>query len=170
MAYVLLQQVSSEFARANARKTLDHPIALKYLKDHVSEIDFRQLSQSSEDGCVFLWGAKLERQHQIDRMLPKQTLVLFRRGTRVFRIGLIDQLLVNIDLAERLWGRDTDGETWAIIYIMKKVRNVSIDARAINKLIDRSRDNNWQGMTSIDGERAERALAYVRADIERGAP
>lgn len=166
MPYVLLQQVSSKFAKSNAGKTLDHPVALKYLKQVASTEDFDRISQKFTDGKAFFWGAKLERGHQIGKMLPKQTLVLFRRGRRVFRLGVIAELMFSIELAERLWGRDTDGETWAIIYAMSKVRDVSIDTGAINELIGRKMNDNWQGMTAVEGERAERVIAYVKRQLD----
>lgn len=168
MPYVLLQQVSNKFAKSNAGKTLDHPVALKYLKQFAGPQDFDKLSEKFKDGKAYFWGAKVERGHQIRKMAPRHTLVLFRRGKHVFRIGVIDELLVNEELADRLWGRDVDGETWAIIYAMGKARDVLIDTEAINMLIGRKSTDNWQGMTSVEGEPAERVINYVRHQFEMG--
>ena len=166
MPYVLLQQVSSKFARSNAGRTLDHPVALKYLKEVVSSDTFSDLTEKFEDGKAYFWGAKLERHHQIEKMVPRQTLVLFRRGKRVFRIGVIEELLVNIELAERLWGTDVDGETWGIVYLMEKVRDVSLNVEILNELMGRKISDNWQGMTSVKGEAAEKVIDHVKQQLD----
>lgn len=165
MPYVLLQQVSSEFAKSNAGRTLDHPVALKYFKDFIDPEVFLELMEIFENGNAYIWGAKPERYHQMEKMVPLQTLVLFRRNKRVFKIGLIEKLLISIKLAERLWGCDVDGETWAIIYLMNNVRGVSFDAEILNEIIGRKKNDNWQGMTSIEGEPAERVVSYVKQKL-----
>lgn len=162
MPYVVLQQVSSTYAKHNAGRTLDKPIAFKYFKPYVNDEDYERYSQKYKDGVVYIWGAKLERQHQIMKMIPRQTLVLFRRGKRVFRCGVISDLLVDVEFGRALWGLDDDGETWGIIYLMEKTKDVSIPAEEINSLIGRSADDNWQGMTSIEGESAKKLIEYVR--------
>lgn len=128
----------------------------------MDEQKFAELSNHYLEGKVYVWGAKLERQHQIEKMIPNHSLVLFRRGKRVFRIGVITDLLVDIPLAEYLWGQDSDGAPWAIIYLMNNVRDVSIDASEINKIIGRKPLDNWQGMISVANKPAEEVVTYVR--------
>ncbi len=79
------------------------------------------------------------------KMLPRRCLVLFRRGSVVYKCGVIIKLVVNIDLAEYLWGRDTDGETWPLVYFFKDVKDLKVPARDINLLIGRRAENHWQG-------------------------
>lgn len=165
MAYVVLQQVSSNYAKSNAGRTLDKPIALKYLQPYVTTEKYSELEKEYPDGKLYIWGAKLERHHQIPKMIPGQSLVLFRRGQKVFRIGLIKDLLVNLPLAERLWGHDETGETWGIIYLMLQVRDVSINVLDVNHAIGRKVGDNWQGMTSIEGPQAEAAINVVKQHL-----
>jgi len=165
MAFILLQQVSNSYAKRNAKRTLDKPIALRYFKKYFPESDYEKYTQKYADGTAFVWGAKYERGHQIEKMLPKSTLVLFRRANRIFRIGVISDLLINPELAERLWGLDVDGEAWGIVYFMEKVRNVSISAEEMNIVIGRKRTDHWQGMTGIVGKAAEDAISYVRSTL-----
>lgn len=166
MAYVVLQQVSSKFARSNARRTLEKPVAMKYLRHLIPEQKYINFESHYPDGKLYIWGAKLERHHQIPKMAPDASLVLFRRGRQVFRIGIIKDILVSVELAEYLWGTDDSGETWGIIFFMNRVRDVSLSAIAINNAIGRKSTDNWQGMTSIDGRRAEAAINYVKQQLE----
>lgn len=170
MAYVVLQQVSSAYAKSNAGKTLDKPVALKYLQKYLAPEKYQELQERYTEGHLYIWGAKFERHHQIPKMVPGQSLVLFRRGKRVFRAGVIKDLLVNEELALRLWGADDLGETWGIIYLMQKVRDVSIDALRVNEAIGRKPNDNWQGMTSVEGEKAAAAIALVKAHLDENQP
>ena len=166
MPYVVLQQVSNTFAKHNAAKTLDKPVALKYLKKYFSDDEYLQLRTDYEDGAVYLWGAKTERHHQIHKMLPRQTLVLFRRGQKIYRCAVIRDLFVKPVLAERIWGVDVDGETWSIIFLMPKTQEISLTASVVNSLIGRKANDNWQGMTSVDGDKAEKLIEHVKTHIK----
>jgi len=170
MAYVVLQQVSNKYAKSNAGKTLNKPVALKYLEKYFVPDKYHELQEKYPEGYVYIWGAKLERHHQIPKMIPGQSLVLFRRSQRVFRVGVIKDLLVNLDLALRLWGEDEHGETWGIIYLMQQIRDVSIDAAEINEAIGRKPSDNWQGMTSVEGEKAKAAINLVKKYIDEHKP
>ena len=74
------------------------------------------------------------------------------------------------ELALKLWGTDEVGDTWGIVYLMQKVRDVSIDAVKINEAIGRKPNDNWQGMTSVDGEKAAAAIGIVKAYLDEHQP
>lgn len=76
---VAFQQVTSEYARNNAEQTLHKPVNLYYLARFFDEDIFKSLQNLYPDGKVYIWGAKLERIHQVEKMLPMNCLVLFRR-------------------------------------------------------------------------------------------
>lgn len=80
MPYVVLQQVSSSYAKHNAAKTLDKPVALKYLKKYFSDEEYQKLCTNYKAGAAYLWGAKIERHHQIPKMIPRQTFVFCSDG------------------------------------------------------------------------------------------
>ncbi|MCA9325800.1 hypothetical protein KDA23_07140 [Candidatus Saccharibacteria bacterium] len=165
MAFVILQQVSSPHAKANARKTLDKPVALKYLTEYFTSDEYESLKKKFPNEVFYIWGAKLERGHQIPKMIPNKSLVLFRRGQRVFRLGAIHALFVKPELAEYLWGVDEYGETWSIVYMLSRVRDVSFPMCEVNQVIGRKSTDNWQGMTALEGESAELAIAYIKQHI-----
>jgi hypothetical protein len=108
MVSLVLQQVSSEFARKNARGTLEKPVGIKFLAKHIEPELCSALEQLSPTGTIRIWGAKTEREHQFAKIPARNSIVLFRRG----KYGAIIETTVNEPLAEKLWGRDVDGETW----------------------------------------------------------
>lgn len=166
MPSVVLQQVSSKYARSNAGKTLDKPIALKYVKQLPPE-EFQKLEAVCTDGQVYVWGSKFERVHQYGKIPPRHSLVLFRKGAEVYKCGIVLQWLFNPELAERLWGFDSDNETWSLVFFLKDVKDFSVAASEINKLIGRKPADNWQGLTAITSTKAEKVIEFVKAKLER---
>ena len=165
MATVALQQVTSKFARDNAGKTLEKPVGLKYIEKFLKPEEFEALRSSCTEGKVYVWGAKLERIHQFVKMLPRRCLVLFRRGSRVYKCGVIIEFAVNIDLAKYLWGFDTDGETWGLVYFLKNVKDLSVPARDINSLIGRRPEDHWQGLVAVSPPAADAVIDFVKARL-----
>ena len=169
MPSVVLQQVTSEFARRNAGKTLEKPIALKYLQKHLPAAEFQKLESLCAEGKVYVWGAKAERVHQFGKIPPRYSLVLFRRHSIVYKCGVIQQWVYNPTLAERLWGFDNDNQTWSLIYFLKDVKDFSVSASEINQLISRKPADNWQGLTAIASPAADRVIEFVKSTLKERA-
>ena len=118
MPSVVLQQVTSRFARSNAGKTLEKPIALKYLQKFLPSDELQELEAVCTEGNVYVWGTKAERVHQFKKIPFRQSLVLFRHDASVYKCGVIDLWIFNPQLAEYLWGFDSDGQTWGLVYFL----------------------------------------------------
>jgi hypothetical protein len=166
MATVALQQVTSKFARENAGKTLEKPVGLNFIKKFLRPEELQGLESECPDGKVYVWGAKLERSHQLHKMLPLRCLVLFRRGSAVYRYGVVLKWIVNLELAEFLWGFDTDGETWGLVYFLKNAREISIPASEVNRLIGRIPKDHWQGLVVISPPAADKVVQFVKSKVD----
>jgi hypothetical protein len=167
MPSIVLQQVSSKFARANAGKTLHKPIALKYLQKHLEVDELKKIETECAEEKVYVWGSKSERVHQYGKIPFRQSLVLFRRNTMVYRCSVIFRWVFNPPLGEYLWGLDSDNQTWSLVYFMKDMKNLSIPASEINKLIGRKPLDNWQGLTAVtSSENTKKVIEYVKANLK----
>src|SRR6266700_7950418 len=123
MSTVALQQVSSTFARENARRALEKPIGLKYVRPYLDSTLYSKLEATCKDALVYVWGSKAERSHQTYKMLGRDALILFRRGLNIYKYGVILETTVNEPLAESLWGRDRDEETWSTVYFLARIKD-----------------------------------------------
>lgn len=113
-----------------------------------------------------MWGAKLERIHQFVKMPPRRCLVLFRRGLTIYKCGVIIESVVNVKLAENLWGFDSDGETWALVYLLKNVHDISIPAADVNRLIGRVPTDHWQGLVAVSPPEANAVIALAKSHVD----
>jgi len=149
MPSIVLQQVSSPFARKNARATLEKPVAIDLYAKYIEPPVLAALREISPEGKIYIWGSKNERWPQFEKISPRNSVVLFRRGKNVIYHGAIAEIMHSEPLALRLWGRDTDGETWPLIFFLKRVVKISRDAEMMNTALGRKPNDNWQGMTAI---------------------
>jgi hypothetical protein len=86
MPSVVLQQVSSAFARDNAARTLEKPVAIRFIAKYLPSAQLESLRKIAPDGVIRIWGAKRERSHQFVKMPPRESFVLFRRSKYVFAL------------------------------------------------------------------------------------
>ena len=148
MPSFVLQQVSSPFARSNAAGTLEKPVAIKFLAKYLAAATLTSLNEAAPDGLIRVWGAKAERDHQFIKMTPRSSYVLFRRGKTVFAHAVIVETVVNEALALSLWGCDSDGEAWPLIFFLRGFTTINKEAARFNAILGRKPNDNWQGMTA----------------------
>lgn len=169
MPSVVLQQASSKFARINAGKTLEKPIALKYVKKLLPSEDFEKPESVCTEGKIYVWGAKSERAHQFGKIPYRHSLVLFRRNKNVYKCGVLLKWVYNPELAEHLWGFDIDNQTWDLVFFFKEVKDFAIPASEINSLIERKPADNWQGLTAVISPKAEKVIEFVKTKLKERA-
>jgi hypothetical protein len=165
MPSIVLQQVSSPFARKNARGTLEKPVSIDLYAKHIEPPVLAALREISPDGKIYIWGSKDERYPQFEKISPRNSIVLFRRGKNVIYHGAIAEIMHSEPLALRLWGRDADGETWPLIFFLKRVVKTSRDASKWNEILGRKPNDNWQGMTAIYIEDTKNVQDYLAREL-----
>jgi hypothetical protein len=149
MPSFVLQQVSSKFARSNAAATLEKPINLKYISKYLDETLFARLNSIAYKGLIHIWGAKYERYHQFQKMCACESLVFFRREKRIFAYGVIAEITINEALADSIWGRDNNNETWPLIFFLRRLVFRNSSAAEFNRIIGRKPNDNWQALFAL---------------------
>lgn len=165
MATIALQQVSSSYAQENSRRTLEKPIGLKFIASYISPDLLIRLKESCKEDLVYVWGSKAERSHQTYKMVNRNALVLFRRGSTIFKFGVVIEKTENPALGESLWGKDRDGEPWSTIYFFARLVDKTISATKINAHLNRSPNDNWQGLVVLNMKESEKVNEFFRTQL-----
>lgn len=167
MPSVVLQQVSSPFARENAARTLEKDVALRFITKYLDQSTIHSIELLAPEGLIRIWGAKAERHHQFVKMPPRNSFVLFRRGKHVYAHGVIAETTESEPLAESLWGRDDDGETWPLIFFLKRFRVLPVpkEATRFNEHLGRKRNDNWQGLTAVYVKDSSKLQEYFAREL-----
>lgn len=169
MLSLALQQVSSPFARTNARRTLEKRVALRYITPYIAPEVSAELALHCSDGAAFIWGAKPERGHQTHKILGRNSLFLFRRGPLVYRVGVAIAKTVSVPLAMELWGRDpADGHSWSTVFFFDRLDDRNIKAAELNVKLGRSESDNWQGLVAVEVAETEANVEFFRRRLISG--
>jgi hypothetical protein len=168
MSTVGLQPASSTFARANFEKTLRKPIKLEYVLRYLSDEDARALQSAHDTGAAYVWGVKYERVPYWAALFPDECLVLFRQGGRVVLRGIITFKTFNPELAEYLWGTDEDGQPWGLVYFLRSVYPLDVDAAEVNQAAGFATSYPWRGFITIWPPEADRVIQLVKEVEDRG--
>lgn len=166
MATVALQQVSSPFAQKNAKRTLDKPIGIKFIRKYIDPTLYTQLEAMCPNGLVYMWGSKPERIHQTRKLIGRDALFLFRRDSNVYKFGVAIEKTTNEALAESIWGVDSDGDVWSTIYFFTRIRDKVLPAAKINQHLKRSPNDNWQGLVALTMKESEAVKAFFQSQLE----
>lgn len=165
MLTIALQQVSSPFARENAERTLHKAIGLRFIEKYLPEEKVAHLRAVCPSESVYVWGAKSERSHQTWRVLEREALVFFRRGPTVYKRGVVIETACSEQLAELLWDRDEDGQTWPTILFFSKIADMSRPAALLNKSLGRSDRDNWQGLVVLPIKESEISRSFFANEL-----
>lgn len=166
MTFVALQPATSPKARDNVKRTLKKPTKLAYLRKFLDEDEFEKLKKIYPDGKVFVWGVKVERYPQWEKIIAGVTLVLFRQGDRVACGAIVTHKLWNEELAEYLWGEDDDGELWSLIYFVTNPKPLDIPASDASKAAGLNPSWNWQGFVVISSPEADAVLKLAGDNVK----
>lgn len=169
MAAVALQPATSKFARINAAKTLEKPIKLQFVRRFLSEKDYQRLEQMHPDGMVHVWGVKLERVPQWEKMFLEKTLVLFRDGGQVYLRGVVTFTTFNEGLAEHLWGPDEYGDTWGLVYFLKSVKPIDVPASKVNEAAELEPSWNWQGFNVVLPPASTKVIELIKDVVKKSS-
>jgi hypothetical protein len=167
MTSIVLLQVTNKSAITNANRTLEKPIALKHIQKWLTADQFQELESKYAEQKVFIWGAKSERAHQFGKIPSGYSVALFRRGQTVYKCGTITKWIFNPELAESLWGLDSDNETWSFVCFLKDVKKPFIPASQINGLIGRKLTDHWQGLTVVESPLADTVIDFVKLELRQ---
>ena len=167
MSRIALQQITSHQAELNELSSLRIPIKKDYLESYLTDEEMQTIKNKYEAANISLWGAKYAKSDAWANMIDDSTLVLFRKSENVVLRGISTFKVYNEELAKSLWGIDSgDGETWPLIYFLKKLQKIDLKVAEVNSCLGYSSNYNWQGLNTVKGEKAEKCIGQLLDKIK----
>jgi hypothetical protein len=119
-----------------------------------------------------LWGMKeTKRSVNLWRICNKGDLLLFYHGGKFLAAGKVifkypfsddlpAQLEISSKLAEKIWGKDTDGKTWPYLVFISEVQEIDLPLSQFNELTG-YRFSAVGGFMSMREERTQKLLDFL---------
>jgi len=166
MSLVILQPTANSEGTAHYRQTIEMPVLASEWRPFVTPQIADRLSGSFPGGAVPFWGVtegdKGRNRTKWLRINPGD-IVLFARDGAYFASGVVALPFENEALAERLWKRNADGDTWKYMYAVDEVREVAIPYAELNPVMEYEAAYVPQGFNVLDPEKSTRVIDYLNA-------
>jgi len=173
MTLVVLQPAGNKDAREHYVDTIENPVTLDSIKDHLTAEEFDDLSNRFPKGFVFFWGVTPGKNNANVGKWEKITegdVVLFASEKFIYSSGVVASKLHNKKLATHLWKVNAEGETWEYMYSIDEVRPVQISKLEFNELVGYKPGNQIMGVTVMNEEKSQIFLDQYDLWSERHLP
>ena len=147
---VILQPCASKAAADHYLDTISNSkITIESIQSCLSDKQIKALYEYYPDGKLMVWGIKTGSKTGWDKV-EEGDVVLFSAKKQVFASAVVGDKMHNRNLAQQLWGLDTDGNPWEYLYFLSDLRNVEISYEDFNKCVGYKENNVIQGFTVLD--------------------
>ena len=162
MSLVILQPCSNKGSRKHYQDTIQKPVPIDQVAHLLSKEDARILKDIYPDGQLKVWGVVPGKEGSNNvtrwkRIQPGDVTLLAAQG-RVFASAVATHKTHNGKLAEKLWGRNEDNQTWEYVYFVSEVRAQNILYKDLNKVIPYAENFVIQGFSVLNQEQSDNVI------------
>lgn len=167
MPAVLIQPSGGTAAQEHYKTSIRNKVRFS---DHLDLLSTSEISSLNSDfgvGEASMWGlVPGDKDINVARWdsITSGDLVLFTGKKKMFAMGIVVSKFRNARLAERLWGRDSKGQTWEYMYTLKAVHEIDIPYSDFNSAVGDSPKNNHMGFRILDDEKSARFVQFLDGD------
>ena len=147
---VILQPCASKAAADHYLDTISNSkITIESIKNYLSGQQIKSLREYYPDGKLMVWGIKTGWDK-----VEEGDVVLFSAKKHVFASAVVGYKMHNRNLAQQLWGLDTDGNPWEYMYFLSDLHNVEIRYGDFNKCVGYKDNYIIQRFVVLDDEKS----------------
>ena len=165
---IILAPSASISALEHYENTIKGPVPLPRIKTLVTDEEWQQLIELYPNGQAQIWGARPgPRNRKNFARIKDNDIVLFYRNQTYFSSYRVTTKLGRqaTELAKELWGTDSDGNTWDLIYFLSDGRDENIKVGDLWKISGQGPRSLVRGLWILD--RAPSARCIEHFGLER---
>ncbi len=168
---VVLQPAGGDEALRHYRDTVAQPVPFDPHRDVLGS-HYDALIERFPAGGAAMWGVVVSPQNRSNSFyegLSVGDLVLFAGSGRFFAAGTVAYKWHSPPLAQRLWGVNDAGLTWAHMYALDEVRGIDLPYRAFNRVVGYAENAVPQELRLLDQGKSDRVFAGLfQPSVVRG--
>ncbi|WP_060665506.1 hypothetical protein [Bacillus sp. CHD6a] len=169
MSKVILQPTGNKDARKHYIDTLVRPVDILKMKPFITSDEYKYLSNLYPNGLVPTWGVTAGKNNVNANKWSKihaADLAFFSANSKLYSYGFITFKLHNKNLAQHLWGNNSEEQTWEYIYFLDEIREHDIPISKFNEIVGYSENYKVQGFAVLDEEKSNAVLSYFDLESE----
>jgi hypothetical protein len=135
MKKIIFQPCADAISQTNFRRTIQSSISLSDIRESLPDGISDLIESHFPNGNFRAWGVKPHNASRWDK-IRKGDVVLFSASNTFFHRATIVATIRDKNMAESIWGEDSDGKTWECIYILSDNRpsDIPVPDIAVNIL------------------------------------
>lgn len=147
---------SDPSAKSHYEKTVENKVDLRKMSSIISKKDVDELRNRNLFGNVNMWGAVSGKSNKKNWEEMNEGDYVFGYQKGVFKhFGEVKFKLHNRDLAQNIWGTNSEGETWEYIYIFEILKEFSFPSENFSTLFKYKPNYHPQGFSHPSEERMD---------------
>ena len=167
MSHLILQPAGHPEARSHYADTIEQPVSLERIRQHVTGDVLTELEQIYEGRGVPTWGVtpgqKSVTRKQWEKIV-RGDVALFARAGEIFATAVVVIKAHCPELARELWGTDDNGQTWEYVYFLDEVQSCSIPYHTLNRCLDYKPNYVVRKFTVVEEEKSATAFTLLGLD------
>jgi hypothetical protein len=158
---ILAPAAGNEASRLRWEETVEEGVPVDRLEGHLPDDELEAVREASEAGRIRVWGTAPARDEgsraQWSDSGPGDVL-LFTGGGEIFASARVVAKRRDPDLAEELWGRRDDGDTWEFLFFATEPLRQGVPYEAFNEVAGYEAGYRIPRLNILETERSLRIL------------
>lgn len=146
MSKLFLVSTSNQLAFDHLKDTLDKGRSQEDIVPFLEDASQSLLEKKTEP--IRIWGTKRgEKDANLStwEKMEQGDWCFFYRQKKYIRVGRVYHKVINRDLAEKLWGRDEDGEVWELVYFIDNWEKIDVSKDIVHDYLGYKENFTLQG-------------------------
>lgn len=172
---ILAPAAGNAASRRRWNETVEEGVPIDRVEDHLSEGELERLRRSSDAGRVRVWGTAPARDEGSRAQWSDSgpgDVILFSGGGEIFASARVLAKRRDPELAEELWGRRDDGDTWEFLFFATEPVSQSVPYEELNDVAGYEPGYRIPRLNILETERSIRILGafpeFAVVSRERG--
>lgn len=169
---IILQPCADEDSQTHFANTIASPVDIERIESFLSPDQVRPLYQFGVDGAIMVWGLT----PAIDGSsatswgrISRGDLAAFYKDKEVFWVGRVCATARNDGLARNLWGVNSKGQTWELLYFLDIGWSTDFPLNQLTDDLGYESDRVYRARVRSSTTEAEALLSQEQSDIDMEA-
>ena len=166
---VIIQPCSGREPKRHYRETIEKPVSLDVISQHVPENDLEAFRGLHPEGTAAAWGVvpgNNRRNPNAWGRISQGDIALFTGSNRAFTRATVTHKLTSRSLATELWGTDGNGQTWELMYFLTDLVREDIRYPELRAMLGLSLGYPFRGFDVLSEEQSARGIEAILEDGE----
>lgn len=159
MNKIIIQPASGPEPREHFKKTIDKGVRLDEISGYLGSKEIEQLKFIYGGSQIFIWGVvpgDNDRNVSKWEKIKVNDVVLFYQQDFLKLMAQVILKIHNEALAEYLWGRNKEGQTWEYIYFLNNKTKIMINRDKLNNILGYSKNYYHYGLNVLDHKKTNK--------------